>query len=795
MKNFIKLMFFIATISFTTAQTTTNFSSAEGYANGTGLENNANWGGRYFSINTSSEFVTTPSNTAEAFWGQPQALSTGEKISFEVDMRFTGDLNYSSSTLVFQIGFNVGGTTSSGGSDRQFIYLKALTTGKLQIVARNGTSLISTPVFTNGKTIDTWKNQDLTVKVSFELGTSAANSVVTARLINRTTGEFTDAAFDQNGVVTNVFNQAVIGTLFGFVRTVTLQDGNSATTEKCQISSVKLIDEDTLFPNTFNNSSGDDQWSTPGNWDSGNVPSSYTDVTISSGQAIEAENTTTALANTIVVNSGGSLTIDETSSLTVSGDFTNSGTVTLDSTEDDYSSLIVEGTATGNIVYNRYVNSYDTNLGGGGWDLVGTPAGMTIANFTAANAGTLKVLGNDYAFSQYDNALGQWERYPTASPSGSFTAAQGYSMATNAGDGATVAFTGPMQTTSQSINIIDNNDANGGAGRRWNLVSNPFPSYIKGNTAAGATNFLGVNTAAISNDYKAVYGWDGTQYVPKNLTDAQGFSIAPGQGFWVAAASTSPTPVSFTPDMRTTTGTGDFVTGPELLSYNVVLKLYNGETQKATTKFYFKAGLSLDLDPGYDAGAFNQLMKLSTKLAGGSNPIAFSINAMGMDAMQNTRVPLEIRQNAGQAFTISIADMDLPEDIYVYLEDTVNGTFTSLKDQDFALEPQSDLSGVDRFFIVFKSNSVLSSGDTLGLGALNVYKANNDSFVSIAGITPELGQLDVTIYNILGVTVREKSLNPATTTQRVSTQGLASGLYVVQIKSGNQTTVKKVIVK
>ena len=44
---------------------------------------------------------------------------------------------------------------------------------------------------------------------------------------------------------------------------------------------------------------------------------------------------------------------------------------------------------------------------------------------------------------------------------------------------ATVAFTGAMQTTTQNINIIDNNEANAGAGRRWNLVSNPFPSYIK----------------------------------------------------------------------------------------------------------------------------------------------------------------------------------------------------------------------------------------------------------------------------------------------------------------------------
>ena len=168
---------------------------------------------------------------------------------------------------------------------------------------------------------------------------------------------------------------------------------------------------------------------------------------------------------------------------------------------------------------------------------------------------------------------------------------------------------------------------------------------------------------------------------------------------------------------------------------------------------------------------------------------------MGMEAMQNTRVPLEIRQNAGQAFTISMADMNLPENIYVYLEDTLNGTLTSLKDEDFELVAQSNLSGLDRFFVVFKENSVLSSGDTLGINALNVYKANKDNFVTIAGITPDLGQLDVRLYSMLGVAVKQTLLNTTTATQRVSTAGLASGLYIVQIKSGNQTTVKKVIVK
>ena len=152
---------------------------------------------------------------------------------------------------------------------------------------------------------------------------------------------------------------------------------------------------------------------------------------------------------------------------------------------------------------------------------------------------------------------------------------------------------------------------------------------------------------------------------------------------------------------------------------------------------------------------------------------------MGMDAMQNTRVPLEIRQNAGQTFSVSIADMDIPEDIYVYLEDTVNGTLTSLKDGDLELVAQSNLSGSDRFFIVFKSNSVLSNGDTLGINALNVYKANTDSFVTIAGISPELGKLNVSLYNILGQTVREKALNPTTATQTISNAASVVAVYPV----------------
>ena len=128
-------------------------------------------------------------------------------------------------------------------------------------------------------------------------------------------------------------------------------------------------------------------WATATNWSTGAVPTSsdivYIDGTFTNEPSISS---TDATAESITIASGNTLTIDETSSLTISGDFTNnSGTVTLNSTEDDFSSLIVTGTATGNITYNRYVNSYNTNALGGGWDLVGAPAGMTISDFITAN--------------------------------------------------------------------------------------------------------------------------------------------------------------------------------------------------------------------------------------------------------------------------------------------------------------------------------------------------------------------------------------------------------------------------
>jgi hypothetical protein len=48
---------------------------------------------------------------------------------------------------------------------------------------------------------------------------------------------------------------------------------------------------------------------------------------------------------------------------------------------------------------------------------------------------------------------------------------------------------------------------------------------------------------------------------------------------------------------------------------------------------------------------------------------------------------------------------------------------------------------------------------------------------------------------MLGVAVKHAIFNTTASSQSLSTAGLASGLYIVQIKSKNQTTIKKIIIK
>ena len=644
------------------------------------------------------------------------------------------------------------------------------------------------------------------------------------------------------------------------------------------------------FVETFTNSSGDGQWDTPSNWASGSVPSSSTNVTISSGQSIEAgsdnagtvsasagenqtlsitapsgltftsvdfasygnatsdganfvigpchatnsesivegyllENTGTifipasndvfgdpcvgtvkrlyvkatygsssasnAVANNLTIDSGGSLTVAANSDLTLSGDFTNNGTVTLNSDSDEFSSIIVGGSSTGDIVYNRYVNT----VGSGEWDLIGSPVdGLSISGFVTTNSSVLAANGSAYAVGYHDNTDDSWTNYTTSTVggAGNFDIARGYQMATSSG--ATMAFTGSIATTDQTQSIINNN-GNGNGGRRWNLVANPFPSYLNANTNAHASNnFLSVNASVIDSNFLSIYGWDadGSGYTIYNNTSSATY-IAPGQAFFVAAASSSAANLSFTEAMQTTTGGDDFINlDPGNTSSEFSLKFHQGDNLLADTKFYFDYGLNPGLDPGYDAGAYNQTMALSSRLAEEDQGINMGINAMNIDSFEQTAIALVVNTESGTTFRISMEDSTIPENVDVLLLDTQTQISTNLRDQDFILTPQSDLSGMGRFYLKMGSNSL--GGNDIEESLISIYKPSDRDCIVMEGLS-NVQSGEVTLYNIMGQEVLDQILTPNQSTQNIQTIGLDSGIYIIKLKADNLILTKKLIIK
>jgi len=537
-------------------------------------------------------------------------------------------------------------------------------------------------------------------------------------------------------------------------------------------------------------------WATAGNWSSGVVPASGDKVFIHD-TTNDPEISTDISITGLTVKASGALVIAATGSLTLSGNFSNSGTVTLNSTSSVYSSIKVSGTSSGNIKYNRYVNSLS---GGTGWDLIGSPVnGLQISSFATTNDSPLAT-GNgsgagdvgEYAIGTYDPSNNTWTNYTSSNVSTTqFTPGKGYQMATDSG--ATMAFTGTIDTdATETISVESFTDA---SGLRWNLISNPYPSYITIGPSTTTNTFLDINETIIDDTYVGVYGYDAVAD-PSTYTilnDLSGnTSIAPGQGFFVAARSTTAANITFKEEMQTVTGSDDFISGDLFQHAEVELRLFNNDNLMGKTNLFFVEGLTLGLDPGYDAGSFTQNDPLMTRLVENDEGHGMAINAMGLDAMENVIVPLVINQSAGQEFRVSLHNANV-NGANVYLEDSLENEMIDLKAGDFTLSPISDLGGVGRFFIHMTADT-MSSGE-VSTSILSAYKKVDSSYITIEGLATQPNETKVSLYNILGTGVLSTTLYNNINTQEISTVGLSAGIYIIELESGNNRLSKKLIIQ
>lgn len=543
----------------------------------------------------------------------------------------------------------------------------------------------------------------------------------------------------------------------------------------------------------------DSDWLTPTNWSRNRLPSAsdqiiVPDVTNQPQISNDDGASGHVVLEDITLNSGAELTLNKGASLSLTADLINNGTLTLNSDSDEFSSLIVGGSSSGTITYNRYVNT----VGSGEWDLIGSPTeGTSISSFAATNNTPLATGGgsgsNQYAIGYYDNSSDSWTNYTTTTigSANNFEMGKGYQMATDSG--ATLAFTGTIANTTQTQAIIDNADR---GGRRWNLIANPFPSYLNANIYADASNnFLSANADLIDDQYEAIYGYnaDGKGYTIYNNTSSSAIYIAPGQAFFVAAASTNSANVQFTKAMQTRSGSDDFIANRNNNSSSqFLLNLYEDKTVFATTKFYFKNGLGSGLDPGYDAGSFDQNLALMSRLVDSDSGIGMGINAMSQESLYAERIPLVINRSAGQSFRIKLAASTIPSNIALYLEDVKNKTLTSLRTGDFTLSPREDLSGAGRFFLHI--GNLPEEGEEPRNSTLSIYSTLDTETIVLDGLSTK-NSGEVHLYNALGQNILVQQVTGVQPSQYLSTVGLAPGIYILKLYTENTTHTKKLIVR
>ena len=243
--------------------------------------------------------------------------------------------------------------------------------------------------------------------------------------------------------------------------------------------------------------------------------------------------------------------------------------------------------------------------------------------------------------------------------------------------------------------------------------------------------------------------------------------------------------------MQTTSTGDDFISGDNMENTEVEIRIYNNNYAVGNTKLFFEEGLTLGLNPGWDAGSFSQSNPIMTRLVEEDQGYGIAINAMGLDAMENAVIPLVINQSAGQEFRINLHTATIP-DPNVYLEDIEEGTFTNLYEGDFVYTPTSDLSGVGRFFIHMTADTM--SNEEVSTSMLNAYKEIDASFITIEGLATQTNETNVSLYNILGREVLSTTLNNNMNTQTISTIGLSAGIYVIELESGSDRLTKKLIV-
>ncbi|WP_027125363.1 discoidin domain-containing protein [Gelidibacter mesophilus] len=498
-------------------------------------------------------------------------------------------------------------------------------------------------------------------------------------------------------------------------------------------------------------------------------------ILISSGNVLISSNMT---SNTLTINPGASLTIG--SGVTVTANST-----TLKSTSVSYSSLILNGLLEGVVSYERFTNIIGTSASGGN-DLISAPlTGVVFGPFAAANA-NLAASGIQRAFAPYVLGLGAYKNYNiTDNVMTTITSGVGFRAATT--NGSNLIYTGSVAKANVDVPV-----SGAVEGKAWNLIGNPYPSYLN-----VGDFFSPNNIAQLEDSYVSIYGYKGSKsdWEVYNLANNNDALLAPGQGFFVKGKPGMGI-VEFTPAMRRTGSSDDFIAGRSNTSKALSKLKLSSPSKEVSTSVYFIEGTTRGLDPGYDAAVYGATavdFSIYTNLVKDNSKLDIAIQSLPYDDFNGVVVPLGIKAKAGTELVISIDDLStIPSNVNVYLEDVENKTLTLLNIKGFRFTPSVDINSSDLYKIHYSART-LSVDDMQMNDDLRIYTTAAPKALFVKGQLTK--NTTASLYDIQGRLVLRKVLNSNSTENKIDISTINTGVYVVKINNDNQVKTQKVIIK
>jgi hypothetical protein len=509
------------------------------------------------------------------------------------------------------------------------------------------------------------------------------------------------------------------------------------------------------------------------------------------------------------------LTVNSGNTLKVTDKVTNSGgTITF---EDSASLVQINPVANeGNILYKRTTSTLSNNYDFVYW---GSPV-------AAQEIGKIWMASNwADTFYNYNPGTPGWARTYAAN---TMTPGKGYiARARNGQQGwdynnnvstFTVGGTWPATFSGVPNNgTITVTDCVAG---KYCLLGNPYPSAIDADKFLSANssvldgtlyfwthNTPLANNAYNSNDYASYNGVGGTgttRAISSGLnTSVPTGKIAAGQGFFAKATATAT--VTFNNTMRVGDGGTPLVNTQFFRTSNTKAKTTNSSEKHrvwlnvSNTQGVFKqtlVGYVTDATNGYDSRFDGESMNGNTytdfySINENKN---LTIQGRAVPFDENDTVPLGFKTTIAGSFTIDIDEVDgLLTNQAVYLEDKVTSTVSNLKNSNYTFT--TDKGTFNDRFVLRYTDKTLSIEDTDQEDGISVFYANNYKTLIIKNKMLDSLVNSVALFSLTGQNTSNWDIKEkGQATIQIPIKNIASGIYIVKVKTTKGESSQKIIV-